>query len=75
MADILNKQHGITERLEKLPWQMTKVEYEIKFGGPKANSTLTGNFSKHKSVVEIALNRGLPVPSDVLKDYPDLIHV
>lgn len=61
------------EETTKHPWEMTKTEYESKFGAPRGNSTVTGNFSKHKSAVEIALNRGLPVPDYVLKDYPDLI--
>ena len=75
MDDILNEQNRSPERIEKQPWQMTKAEYEIKFGAPRGNSTVTGNFSKHKSAVEIALNRGLPVPAEVLKDYPDLLDV
>jgi hypothetical protein len=53
-------------------WQMTKQEYEQKHGKPKANTTKTGGFSAHKSAVEVALNKGLPVPEKVLKDYPDL---
>lgn len=75
MDDILNEQRSLPEKMEKQPWQMTKAEYEVKFGTPRGNSTVTGNFSKHKSAVEIALNRGLPVPSEVLKDYPDLMDV
>lgn len=57
---------------EKQPWQMTKAEYEAKYGAPRGTSTVTGSFSKHKSAVEIALNRGLSVPEEVLKDYPEL---
>lgn len=64
-----------TERMEKQLWQMTKAEYESKFGMPRGNSTVTGKFSKHKIAVEIALNRGLTVPDEVLKDYPDLIDI
>ena len=75
MDDILNEQNRSPERIEKLPWQMTKAEYEIEFGAPRGNSTVTGNFSKHKSAVEIAINRGLPVPQEVLKDYPDLVNI
>jgi hypothetical protein len=75
MDDIINEQDRSREIIEKLSWQMTKAEYEIKFGVPRGNSTVTGNFSKHKSAVEIALNRGLPVPAEVLKDYPELMDV
>jgi hypothetical protein len=53
-------------------WQMTKAEYETLHGKPRKNTTGTGGFSPHKSAVEIALNRGLPVPSAVLADYPGL---
>lgn len=56
----------------KEPWQMTKAEYESVFGKPRGSSTVTGKFSPHISAVEIALNRGLPVPNEVLKDYPFL---
>ena len=74
MAEIVNEQSRLPERIEEQPWQMTKAEYEIKFGAPRGNSTVTGNFSNHKSAVEIALNRGLPVSAEVLKDYPDLMN-
>ncbi len=56
-------------------WQMTKIEYESIYGKPRKNSTVTGNFSQHKSAVEIALNRGLNVPEEVLIDYPMLREV
>lgn len=59
---------------QKEPWQMTKAEYESMFGKPRGNSTVTGKFSPHISAVEIALNRGLPVPQEVLKDYPFLMN-
>ncbi len=72
MDDITNEQERSPGKIEKQPWQMTKTEYEAKFGAPRGNSTVTGNFSKHKSSVEIALNRGLKVPQEVLEDYPDL---
>lgn len=75
MDDIINEQERLSERIEKQPWQMTRAEYETKFGAPRGNSTVTGNFSKHKSAVEIALNRGMKVPAEVLKDYPDLMDV
>lgn len=58
---------------QKELWQMTKVEYESVFGKPRGASTVTGKFSPHVSAIEIALNRGLPVPEEVLKDYPFLI--
>jgi hypothetical protein len=50
-------------------WQMTKAEYESIYGKPQKNSTVTGSFSHHRSAVEIALNRGLEVPEEVLNDY------
>jgi hypothetical protein len=63
------------ENAEEL-WKMTKAEYEAKHGKPKTkgpgSTTATGGFSSHKSAVEIALSRGLPVPDKVLADYPDL---
>lgn len=55
---------------------MTKAEYEAKYGKLKSKgagaTTLTGKFSPHKSAVEVAINKGLPVPEKVLKDYPEL---
>ena len=53
-------------------WQMTKAEYEEKYGRLRTNTTVTGRFSPHMSAVETALNRGLPVPPKVLADYPSL---
>jgi len=53
-------------------WQMTKSEYEQRHGQLRLNTTVTGRFSPHKSAVEIALNKGLPVPQEVLADYPAL---
>lgn len=53
-------------------WQMTKSEYESIYGAPKGKATVTGKFSPHLSAVEIAVNRGLPVPNEVLDDYPFL---
>jgi len=53
-------------------WQMTKAEYESGFGRLKKNTTVTGGFSPHKSAVEVAINKGLPVPPAVLADYPSL---
>ena len=65
-----------SERLQqnksKEIWQMTKAEYEEIHGLPRGNSTVTGKFSPHLSAVEIAVNRGLPVPEKVLDDYPFL---
>jgi len=75
MDDINKEPNRPIERTEKQPWQMTKAEYEAKYGAPRGTSTVTGSFSKHKSAVEIALNRGLQVPAEVLKDYPDLMDV
>lgn len=54
-------------------WEMTKNEYEKKFGKPKQNTSLTGGFHPHKEAVDTALNQGKKVPANVLKDYPDLI--
>lgn len=73
MDDVIKEPERSPEKIEKQLWQMTKAEYENKHGGSRGNSTVTGNFSKHKSSVEIALNRGLKVPDEVLKDYPDLM--
>lgn len=59
---------------EKEIWQLTRAEYDKKFGkrDTKKHSTVTGRFHPHKSAVETALNQGKPVPKEVLKDYPDL---
>lgn len=75
MDDIISEHEGLPESTPKEPWQMTKAEYESRFGKPRGNSTVTGSFSKHRSAVEIAINRGLKVPDEVLKDYPDLREV
>lgn len=58
---------------QKEPWQMTKAEYESVFGKPRGNSSVTGKFSPHISAIEVAMNRGLPVPKEVLQDYPFLM--
>ena len=58
---------------QKELWQMTRAEYESIHGQLRANTTVTGRFSPHKSAVETALNRGLPVPAIVLADYPSLV--
>lgn len=57
---------------KKEVWQMTKAEYETLYGKPNGASTVTGKFSPHRSSVEIAINRGLLVPEEVLRDYPQL---
>lgn len=54
-------------------WQMTKAEYEEKFGVPKNKSSVTGSFSPHYSAIEVALNRGIKVSDEVLKDYQGLL--
>jgi hypothetical protein len=72
MDDINKEPNRPIQRQEKQLWQITKAEYEAKHGAPRGNSTVTGSFSRHKSAVEIALNRGMKVPDEVLKDYPDL---
>jgi hypothetical protein len=60
------------QKTVKEVWQMTKSEYEARFGRLKKNTTGTGGFSPHESAVEVALNKGLPVPPAVLADYPNL---
>lgn len=72
MTDINRDQENSFKTKE--PWQMTKAEYESIFGKPRNNSTVTGRFSPHVSAIEIALNRGLPVPQEVLQDYPFLMN-
>ncbi|MGE0171184.1 MAG: hypothetical protein AB7T49_00280 [Oligoflexales bacterium] len=72
-----NRQHLTTSTLsEKLSkkelWQMTRAEYEAAHGQLRGNTTVTGKFSPHKNAVEVAINRGLPVPKEVLADYPSL---
>jgi len=66
------KPSGKTEEKKEL-WKMTKAEYEKQHGKPKENTTVTGGFSAHKSAVEIAKNKGLDVPKEVLADYPELM--
>lgn len=65
-----NMKNEIRPATKKELWQMTKSEYESIYGKPKGNSTVTGRFSPHISAVEIAMNRGLNVPEEVLVDYP-----
>ncbi len=65
--------HASSESVEaKELWQMTRAEYETLHGRLRTNTTVTGRFSPHMNAVEIALNRGLPVPKEVLADYPGL---
>lgn len=70
LAKKVLESYGVAEALEI--WQMTKYEYEEKFGKPKNNTTVTGGFHPHKEAVETALNQGKKVPSVVLRDYPEL---
>ncbi|RYZ91961.1 MAG: hypothetical protein EOP06_05675 [Proteobacteria bacterium] len=72
MEELKSDSSNLPDEAETQPWQMTKAQYEAKYGKPRGNSTVTGRFSKHKSAVEIALNRGFRVPDEVLNDYPDL---
>jgi hypothetical protein len=72
MGDLLKGTNTTSIETQKLPWQMTKAEYEAIHGSPRGNSTVTGYFSRHRDAV--ALNRGLPVPEEVLKDYPELFY-
>jgi hypothetical protein len=78
MLDLTKNRYSSQWRAENAEelWKMTKAEYEAKHGKPKTKgpgaTTGTGGFSSHKSAVEIALVRGLPVPDRVVDDYPDL---
>lgn len=56
----------------KEPWEMTREEYESKYGKPAKNTTVTNAFSPHKEAVATAINQGRSVPPEVLADYPDL---
>ncbi len=48
------------------PWQMTRTEWmEVRPAGTSPGM--------HYVYVKQALNRGRPVPKDVLADYPDLL--
>lgn len=64
----------IVQEKRKELWEMTKAEYEAKFGVPKKKSSVTGSFSPHYSAIEIALNRGIRVSQEVLRDYPELFN-
>lgn len=55
--------------IAKEPWQMTKAEFETWYKERFAVPDLQG----HKMRVMLALERGKPVPPEVLKDYPDLM--
>lgn len=73
----------------KEPWQMTQEEYVIHFAtarekahemyGKPAGKTLDIALvvetakEVHGKMVEDALQKGFPVPKEVLKDYPDLM--
>lgn len=73
---IASQDVGVNASPENTPskelWQMTRAEYEALHGRLRTNTTVTGRFSPHKNAVETALNRGLPVPKEVLADYPSL---
>lgn len=64
----------VTKAPRKELWQMTRAEYESVHGQLRENTTVTGRFSPHQSAIEVALNRGLPVPKEVLDGYPGLIN-
>ena len=72
-----NKLAAITKPLDKAApakelWQMTRKEYDAKYGQSRANATST-RFHPHAGAVETAMNRGLPVPPAVVADYPHLL--
>ena len=71
----MNKQTAKIESLisqKKELWQMTMAEYEYAHGQLRVNTTVTGGFSPHKNAVEVAVNKGHPVPQEVLADYPSI---
>lgn len=52
----------------KQPWEMTKPEWEaVREGKEIAPENIT-----HEDIVKQALYSGIPVPPEVLKEYPDL---
>lgn len=68
------------------PWEMTRDEYvkadlsnkrkhgivgSGRFGGAKGLRTESEKW--HKRFVQDAIDKGKPVPPEVLKDYPDLV--
>jgi hypothetical protein len=70
----------------KEPWQMTKGEFfdqewtkRTTSSSPKAEDRLFSSTAdemdikwRHKNAVQVALKEGKPVPTEVLKDYPEL---
>jgi len=72
----------------KKPWQMTRTEYlgavAAKQWTPKNKPRLQLEgealqdelrhvyYEGHKQIIQRALSEGKPVPSEVLKDYPEL---
>jgi hypothetical protein len=57
---------------EKALHEMTRKEYDEKYGKSKKKSTVTGGFHPHESAVETAINQGKKVADHVLADYPHL---
>lgn len=57
---------------KKAPWEMTLSEYESIHGKPRKGATSYTENTFHKNAVHVAINQGKGVPSEVLKDYPDL---
>ncbi len=79
---------GLPRKLPKQPWQMTNQEYitsVITKGNPNAApedikrivSGIPQSLveTEHKGIIQQALAEGKPVPTEVLKDYPDLAKV
>ncbi len=59
------------------PWQMTREKYFRQIV-EKEEPTLTSKweqatYGEHQQAVSKALSEGKPVPTEVLKDYPDLV--
>jgi len=55
-------------RVTREMWQMTRAEYTAGLDGPRLRISTQG----HREHVVKALAAGKPVPTGVLKDYPDL---
>ena len=64
----------------KEPWQQTIKEYlatyeDIPVNHPSRSALITDSKVNHKAFVERAIREGESVPSEVLKDYPDLAKI
>lgn len=54
----------------KEPWQMTSDEYFAHVGVTSGASTIRQAHNQHSVLVYSAVERGLPVPPEVLAEYP-----